>query len=70
MTSSEPTDGRGDGHTATDWNVVDPHHVALRAERAGSGNGRTYTIGITCSDANGAATTQNVFVTVPKSQGK
>jgi uncharacterized repeat protein (TIGR01451 family) len=70
VTSSEPTDGRGDGHTATDWNVVDPHHVALRAERAGSGNGRTYTIGITCSDANGAATTQNVFVTVPKSQGK
>src|SRR5689334_6007828 len=34
VSSNEPTDGPGDGHTAPDWEVVDAHHVLLRAERA------------------------------------
>jgi uncharacterized protein len=68
VASSEPTDGRGDGRTATDWKVVDPHHVLLRAERSGTGKGRTYTVGIACTDGNGYTGTQNVTVTVPKSQ--
>ncbi len=30
--------------------IVDAHHVKLRAERAGTGNGRIYTITITCTN--------------------
>jgi len=70
VSSNERTDGRGDGRTTTDWQVIDEHNVLLRAERAGTGNGRTYTIGITCTDAGGNTGTKNVLVTVPKSNGK
>jgi hypothetical protein len=70
VSSNERTDGRGDGHSATDWQVIDAKSVLLRAERAGTGNGRTYTIAIACTDAGGNTGTKNVFVTVPKSQGK
>ena len=46
--SSDPINGTGDGDTEPDWEIVDSHHVRLRAERAGTGEGRTYTITITC----------------------
>lgn len=65
VSSNEPTDGTGDGHTATDWTVVDAHHVQLRAERSGSGNGRIYTITITCKDSSNNTSTKTVIVTVP-----
>ena len=67
ITSDEPVDGLGDGDAAPDWEIVDEHHVRLRAERSGTGDGRVYTITITCSDGTNSAT-QNVLVTVPKSQ--
>jgi len=66
--SSEPTDGRGDGSTATDWQVVSPHQLLLRAERAGTGSGRVYTVTIACSDSAGNVSRQSVTVTVPKNQ--
>src|SRR5205807_3318575 len=53
VSSNEPVNGTGDGDTAPDWEVVDAHHVRLRAERAGAGNGRVYTITILCRDAAG-----------------
>jgi predicted extracellular nuclease len=65
VASNEPVEGTGDGDTAPDWIVVDPHHVKLRAERAGMGNGRTYTITITATDSRGKITTKEVTVTVP-----
>ncbi|MET0648142.1 MAG: immunoglobulin-like domain-containing protein [Pyrinomonadaceae bacterium] len=68
--SSEPDNGLGDGDTAGDIEIVDAHHVRLRAERSGKGNGRTYTITITAADCAGHVTTQTVTVKVPKSQGK
>jgi hypothetical protein len=61
VTSNEPVNGTGDGDTSPDWVVVDSHHVQLRAERAGNGNGRIYTINVTCPTANGKTT-----VSVPK----
>jgi len=36
-------------HKEPDWVVVDVHHVLLRAERAGDGVGRLYTITLTAS---------------------
>src|SRR4029453_547799 len=53
VTSNEPVDGRGSGHTSPDWIVVDDHHVLIRAEREGNGSGRIYTITITCTDSGG-----------------
>ena len=56
--------------TDSDYVVVDAHHVKLRAERAGSGDGRIYTITITCADDAGLSSKKNVTVTVPHDQGK
>jgi 6-phosphogluconolactonase (cycloisomerase 2 family) len=53
-----------------EWIVVDAHHVELRAERLGDGNGRIYTITITCTnDTNKKSATQSVTVLVPHDQG-
>jgi len=65
VSSNEPINGPGDGDTAADWEVVNAHHVLLRAERSGQGNGRVYTITITATDSHGNIANQNVSVTVP-----
>ena len=65
VSSNEPENGTGDGDTAPDWVVADAHHVQLRAERAGTGDGRVYTITITCTDSGGNSSSQTVTVRVP-----
>jgi hypothetical protein len=70
VASNEPVNGLGDGNTASDWTtpVVDAQgnvSVQLRAERAGGGNGRIYTVSVTATDAAGNATTVPVNVSVP-----
>ena len=42
--SNEPDDWHGDGNTVTDYEVLDEHHVLLRAERSATGTGREYYI--------------------------
>lgn len=69
VSSSEPVNGTGDGNTSPDWVVVDAHHVQLRAERSGNGNGRVYTITIACKDAAGNMATSTATVTVAHDQG-
>ena len=56
--------------SGSDYTIVDTHHVKLRADRLGGGNGRIYTITVTCADASGNASSQAVKVTVPHDQGK
>jgi uncharacterized repeat protein (TIGR01451 family) len=68
VTSNEPVDGKGDGNTSPDWEIVDEHHVRLRAERSGNGNGRIYTIIITATDSAGGSSNQTVTVIVPHNQ--
>lgn len=69
VTSNEPVNGTGEGDTAPDWEIIDSHKLRLRAERAGTGTGRVYTIGITCQ--NGVNTdVETVVVKVPFSQKK
>jgi uncharacterized repeat protein (TIGR01451 family) len=70
VTSNEPVLGHGSGHTSPDWIVVDDHHVLLRAERAGNGDGRIYTITITCTDSGGNSSSEQVEVTVPHDRGR
>ena len=62
VSSNEPGDG-------VEWNIIDAHHVQLLADRNGNGNGRIYTILITCTDAGGNVSTATVAVTVPHDQG-
>jgi hypothetical protein len=63
VTSNEPGDG-------TEAVVVDAHHVQLKADRNGNGDGRIYTITITCTDAAGNVASSTVTVTVAHDQGK
>jgi hypothetical protein len=63
VTSNEPSDG-------TEAVVVDAHHVQLKADRNGNGDGRIYTITITCTDAQGNVASSTVTVTVAHDQGK
>ena len=62
VVSNEPVSG------GSDWEIVDEHHVRLRAERAGNGSGRVYTVTVTCSDRRGSPVSKSVTVTVPKNQ--
>lgn len=70
VTSSEPDNGLGDGDTAGDWVITGPLTVNLRAERAGNGSGRTYTITVEARDAAHNVTEKTTSVFVPKSMGK
>jgi uncharacterized protein len=53
VASNEAPDATGSGNTEIDSEVVSPHHVRLRAERAGGGSGRIYTVTLTCADPSG-----------------
>lgn len=81
VTSNEPDDapGGGDGHTTQDiqttevWDseqhkMVDK--ISLRAERAGKGDGRIYTITYSATDFSGNTSTTSAIVTVPYDMGK
>jgi hypothetical protein len=51
--------------SAPDWEITGPLSLNLRADRAGNGKGRVYTIVIQCQDANGNASSASVEVRVP-----
>ena len=70
VASNEAINGTGDGNTEPDWQVADEHHVQLRAERAGNGTGRIYTIGITVVDSANQTATQSVAVSVPHDRSR
>jgi phosphodiesterase/alkaline phosphatase D-like protein len=67
VTSNAPQNGTGDGNTSPDWVITGNLTLQLRAERAGSGNGRIYTITVEVADTCGNKTYQTSTVTVPKS---
>ena len=71
VNSSEPPDASGDGATMPDFTeaVIDQTtgiiSLQLRAERAGEGIGRTYTITITATDQSDNFSTANVSILAP-----
>ncbi|WP_079911605.1 Ig-like domain-containing protein [Paenibacillus sp. 32352] len=74
IVSNEPDDGIGDGSTSNDiqdaeWNTPDSHFL-LRAERAGSGSGRVYTVTYLAADEAGNRTTASANVIVPHDNHK
>jgi len=66
VTSDEPENGVGDGDQAPDWDILNDHHIKLRAERAGNGDGRIYTVKVSCTDQYGNTGTATKIVLVPK----
>ena len=62
VTSNEPVNG-------TDWVVLSPNNVDLRADRLGTGTGRIYTITIFCQDSLGTSSSATVTVRVPHDNG-
>ena len=76
IVSNEPDDakGNGDGKTVNDIQDADigteDYNFLLRAERAGDGDGRIYTITYTVTDASGNSATGVAYVMVPHDRGK
>jgi hypothetical protein len=69
VTSDEAENGTGDGNTMNDMIIgPDCNTVQLRAERAGSGNGRVYTLRLEVMDASGNVGWTDYEVHVPVSQ--
>jgi hypothetical protein len=64
VASNEAPNAIGDGNTAIDWEVVSTHHVRLRAQRAGGGSGRIYTVTLTCADSSGNTSAATAIATV------
>ncbi|KQC05572.1 MAG: hypothetical protein APR53_07290 [Methanoculleus sp. SDB] len=69
ITSNEPDDdiGIGDGDTTNDIQITGGSDYAfkLRAERAGTGDGRIYTITYTATDFSGNSASASAIVSVP-----
>lgn len=72
--SSEPVGsghGNKSGNTAPDWIITGDHGLSLRAERAGTGTGRVYTITVQGQDCAGnVSAPATMTVTVPHDQGQ
>jgi uncharacterized protein len=68
--SNEPDNGSGDGNTTGDIAIVDDDTVRLRAERAGNGSGRVYTLTYEATDACGNSSTASATVTVPLNRSR
>lgn len=67
--SSEPDHGLGDGDIAPDL-VFNAGTVQLRAERSGTGTGRSYSVQATVEDLAGNTTTATAACVVPHDQRK
>ena len=55
---------------APDWELLNDHHIKLRAERAGNGDGRVYTVTVTCTDQYGNSSNGTKTVLVPKNMSR
>lgn len=64
VSSDEPVNGLGDGDAEPDWDITGDLSLNLRSERSGLGDGRTYTITVTCVDFAGNTTDANAYVEV------
>lgn len=69
ISSDEPenANGNGDGNTVADMVINDASSFSLRAERAGSLNGRVYSVEFDVEDGAGNTTTATCDFSVPKS---
>ena len=64
VSSTDPVNGGSDGDQSPDWEVVDAHHVRLRAEKSNNGQARVYTIKIHITDGCNTSIDTSVEVVV------
>lgn len=71
ITQDEPVDanGKGDGNTSPDATIGTGGAFAVRAERAGGGDGRVYRIAFTASDGLGGRCSGTLRAGVPHDRG-
>jgi uncharacterized repeat protein (TIGR01451 family) len=67
VVSNEAVLGKGSGKTSPDWLITGDLTVSLRAERAGKGSGRIYTVTVECTDASSNISRETASVNVPHS---
>jgi len=67
-TAARTRAGTRDKDKDPDWQIIDAHHVRLRAERSGEARERIYTITITCRNGFGNTSARTVKVRVPHDQ--
>ncbi|MCK4707854.1 MAG: hypothetical protein KAU21_04495, partial [Gammaproteobacteria bacterium] len=66
VTSNEPEDANGDGHTLNDIIISDDRKsVDIRSERQGGGEGRVYTVSIQATDESNNTRTEEFQLKVP-----
>ena len=65
----EPTNGLGDGDTAIDGQIGSGNAFSVRAERAGTMNGRVYHVFFSASDGHGGSCSGSATIGVPHDQG-
>lgn len=65
VSSNEPIKGIGYGKTSPDWILTGDLTLKLRAERAGKGSGRVYTVNVNCEDDSGNISTATATISVP-----
>jgi hypothetical protein len=74
ITSNEPDEGLGDGDSANDIQGtetgIDDRTFQLRAERSGTGTGRTYTVTYEARDSGGNVRTVITTVVVPRERSR
>jgi hypothetical protein len=70
VTTTEPDDAQGDGHTVNDVQVTPDGQIFVRSERSGKGGSRVYTITFRATDEAGNTAFASANVVVPKSRGK
>ena len=67
VTSDEPVNGLGDGDTTPDAVITDGR-ASVRAERAGSRNGRVYVVNFIATDTQGASCSGSTTIGVPQNK--
>ena len=71
VSSKGKNKSKGNGNISPDWIITGDHGLSLRAERAGTGTGRVYTITVQAQDCAGnLSEPATLTVTVPHDQGK
>jgi hypothetical protein len=67
---NEPALAKGAAKDPPDFEILDPHHLRLRAERSGNRAARVYTITISCRDIAGNVAEKQLHVNVPRTPEK
>ncbi len=70
ISSNDKVQSGEEGDLSPDWQIIDAHHIRLRAEKLRNGNERRYSIKVTVTDASGNQNSATINVNVTKSMDR